>query len=388
MSAAPAKTLATARDRSRSYHAFSLVTLVGRIVRRADARAVRELHDHRTVFQYEGQWLRLAEYLGHLREGALAHKWCHGSATLLDQAYDLTLDKFCHLPSGGRRRGRRGLKRDGPDCRYYFRAFLAHVTKKMELHGKASQLERELVAAQALQAHVLRHFFLSCLECARRSRRLVREHVWQLDGQAVWLWFPVEMMDSLCGQWVDTNAAARTGPSPVEQETLQALIDDAVAQHWLGFGRRSGRRPGGCGELGDGLPWAVAHGLSSDALAEAVAREKADDLAAQRPAIRALGAEKLGQLIRDVFAALSDETYNDGRVAKRFGLSKATFSRFAGSRWCHKGSSAAPVPDLWRNTAHVLAGNSVFAEAARAAGVWARVAAVLPKPAPESHDEP
>ena len=109
MSVVSAKTLATARDRSRSYRAYSLVSLVGRIVRRADTRAVRELHDHRTVFQYEGRWLRLAEYLGQLRAGALARKWCHGDATVLEQAYDLALDKFCRLPSRSSRRGRPGL---------------------------------------------------------------------------------------------------------------------------------------------------------------------------------------------------------------------------------------------------------------------------------------
>lgn len=377
MSAAPAKTRAAARDRSRSYRAYSLVTLVGRIVRRADARAVRELHDHRTVLQYDGRWLRFAEYLGQLRESALARKWCHGDATVLDQAYDLTLDKFCRLPSRSSRCGCPGLKRDGPDCRYYFKAFLEHLGKKIEFRRAKGELERELMAAQALQAHVLRHFYLSCLECIRRAHRLVRGHLRQLDGQALWLWFPAEMIDSRCGEWLGANATTREGVAPAEQDSLQALIDDEVSAHWLGLCRHSGCRSGLHSEHGHELPWAVTHGLSAGGLAEAVAQEKADDLAAQRPAIRALGADKLAQLVRDVFAGLSEGVYDDGHTAKRFGLTKATFSRFAGSRWARKDPSAGPVPDLWRNTAHVLASNLVFVQAARAAGIWKRIEAVL-----------
>ena len=61
-------------------------------------------------------------------------------------------------------------------------------------------------------------------------------------------------------------------------------------------------------------------------------------------------------------------------LAKDFGLSKSTFSRFAGSRWLN---SKKAIPDLWLNTAHVLSTYPVFQEVAKETGVWEQVEATI-----------
>ena len=60
-------------------------------------------------------------------------------------------------------------------------------------------------------------------------------------------------------------------------------------------------------------------------------------------------------------------------------LSKATLSRFAGTKWSAQTDSgrASFVPDLWRNTARTLAGHPDFVVAAKEAGVWQQVQVVL-----------
>ena len=112
-------------------------------------------------------------------------------------------------------------------------------------------------------------------------------------------------------------------------------------------------------------------------LAEIVAREKAENIHNLRPSIGKLGRKKLESMILHIFAELIREDYQDGEVARLFGLNKASFSRFAGSRWST--SRSRKIPDLWQNTAHTVAGNPSFLAAAKEArvGVWERIQAVV-----------
>jgi hypothetical protein len=106
-------------------------------------------------------------------------------------------------------------------------------------------------------------------------------------------------------------------------------------------------------------------------LVSAVSDEKADHIDDLRPSIRRLGADKLRRLIARVFRDLMHPEHRDAAIARDFGLSRATFSRFAGSRW-HEGlDSGEPlrIPDLWQNLAHVMARDPVFLAAATRAGV-------------------
>ena len=109
-------------------------------------------------------------------------------------------------------------------------------------------------------------------------------------------------------------------------------------------------------------------------MAIAVADEKARNISFQRPSIRELGQDRLRSMVLEIFDALQEDEIEDGRMADKYGLSKATFSRFAGVRW-QDGNGI--IPDLWCNTAHVLAGHPVFNEAAQESGVWARVQAAV-----------
>jgi hypothetical protein len=118
-------------------------------------------------------------------------------------------------------------------------------------------------------------------------------------------------------------------------------------------------------------------------LAEAVADEKVKNIQKQRESIRALGKERLEQLILRIFKDLNDGQYKDKEVAEQFGLRKATFSRFAGSRWLQGNS----IPDLWRNTTEVLSTNPTFKEVAINTGVWKDVEATRARAASQGTEE-
>ena len=110
-------------------------------------------------------------------------------------------------------------------------------------------------------------------------------------------------------------------------------------------------------------------------LAQVVAEEKTAHIDEQRQAIKNLGRKMLKDLILKIFESAEDGNITDAELARKFGLSKATYSRFAGSRW-HKSKESSP-PDLWVNTAQVLAMDPDFKETVKAAGAWQQIQSVL-----------
>jgi hypothetical protein len=105
--------------------------------------------------------------------------------------------------------------------------------------------------------------------------------------------------------------------------------------------------------------------------AEFIAREKAASVALQRPAIRALGSDKLAEFVLAVMENLLDKERTEEEIARAFGLSKSAYSRFAGSRWNGvKTNKRGTIADLWVNVSHVLAKNPMFVDVARQAGVF------------------
>ena len=101
-------------------------------------------------------------------------------------------------------------------------------------------------------------------------------------------------------------------------------------------------------------------------LRECVAREKSEHFEDLRPAIRVLGSKGVYSLVLRIFADINEGAYSLSEVAQNFGLSKASLSRFAGPAW--SGDARQEIPDLWANTAHVLAGNALFSEVVENAG--------------------
>ena len=54
-------------------------------------------------------------------------------------------------------------------------------------------------------------------------------------------------------------------------------------------------------------------------------------------------------------------------IANEFGISKATYSRFAGRDW--KNNNNGEVPDLWKNIAQIVTSNHILLETAISVGV-------------------
>jgi hypothetical protein len=130
--------------------------------------------------------------------------------------------------------------------------------------------------------------------------------------------------------------------------------------------------------VSDGLPAGRRDDDPSDALVrqesgleglpQAVADEKASSILSLRPAIQALGKSGVRALVLRIFTDLIEGHYEEKRVAGLFGLSAATLTRFAGSRW--RLAPGVRPPDLWTNVGRWLSSKVPLVEAAKEAGIW------------------
>ena len=359
------------------YRILPLVDLAGIIVNNSDHMALEEFHNNRTLFHYgDSPPLLFTQFLEKLREAALKRDRPGVNAfEIADLAYDLTVDKFSNLPGyqqvAACKNGQKGqkVKRLGSDCRLSFSAFVKYMKKSFRNRKPATQLEEEFRAAKTMQSLVVRHFNFSRLEAKRHGNPFWSRYNWKLKDRMICVWLPVSLKGQERRIWLEKNIPDPDPHREGERERIQGIINKNLTKEKFGplsntHGQADHETPS---DFGDAESF-------QNSLAEFVAEEKADHIKEQRLAIQELGKRKLRQLILSVFENIGSGEYSDARVAKDFGLSKATYSRFAGSQWHKKETS---IPDLWLNTAQVLSKNSVFKEVVEETGFWKKVKATL-----------
>ncbi len=328
-----------------NYRQMPLNDLLSQLVRNQDKAALEEFHNNRTLFQFhEKSKLLFAQFISALRDGCLNTNYGRQA----DEAYDMTLDKFSRLPEEGK----------GINCLLYFKAALNL------LPPNTNPLQSESNLTQILQRMVFRHFKLSLLETQRKGTWT--RYIWKVEGENIPLLLPKELSGSERRKWLENTFTKVQTNRPGERHRLQMAINT----HFQKVSLKSIEDPVIEQSQSD-LPWIICDQLSIDGLAKTLAHEKSDRLFEQRPSIRAMGRKNLKLLIKDIFESVDDKTNRDGAIARKYGLSKASFSRFAGSHWTYPNT-----PDLWKNLANLIAHHPVMKEAAQYHGVWNTVKAI------------
>ena len=318
-----------------SYRQLPLVKLLRQIVDDQDQAALDEFHTQRSVFNhYDDGNLLMAEYLDRLRKNSREQIW--GLCT--DCAYDRTMDKFSRFTHS-----------DGIDCRRYFGSILRSLSRK----GIKNALLAEEELGHSLQRFVCHHFELSLKDCRRQFSDQSR-YEWHHSRGSITLLFPKSFSGSQRRDWLESNFSGVDVNQVGSRDRIQTAIDN-----W--FEQQSQGPVPEVVELGtenSALPWAQADGLNISNLAKQIAEEKADTILEQRPSIQKLGKSGIRNLVLRVFECIDgDSETSDTDLGKEFGLTKPSFSRFAGSAW--KDS----IPDLWQNTAAFVSQSSLYREA-------------------------
>lgn len=353
-----------------------LLLILGLIFEDSNREALDEVHC-RTLFRVGGRPpQRFIDFLGELRDSPAFHRLARFRPGILERAFDLTVDKFTLLPDPCV-----SLKHSGPDCRLYFRAVVDRFLADKATYARRGTVAEETAVAKLLQGQVTRHFGYSCLEARRESDEVRSRYAWYLKGSAIHLRFPMSVSGLDRRAWLEANVPDPDPNRANESQRVQEIVDRLLGVPGvISLGLEAG-------EVADehacnsDLQWVLEHEITAVGLAALVADEKCRNLVSLRPAIRALGEQRLRQLILHAFEGLEQGALRDGELAREFGVSKATLSRFLGNR--RPSDSHASIGDLWRNTAQVLASTPAFVEAARDAGVWSSVESILGDQAPE-----
>lgn len=342
-----------------SYRSLPMAELFRRVADNRDAAALHELHENRIIVRTaDGRNLLPAQYLISLFERNQPALGDHAQ-----RAYDMTIDKFHHLPKGCK----------GVNCAKYFQACYRKFQELLDKHPGMDEAGKEALAASVLRNFMTRHFYLSVRESLRGSDPFVSRYFWHVNGGSLCLLFPKGVCGSIRRVWLESNVTDADPSRPGERRRVQTLIDryfekgrfvgEEYAEEQLASSRIPPvprKKPGP--ELEPGLD-----------LAETVAGEKASIAHTLRPAIRVLGPEKIRELVLRIFTDLELGEYSAERVAKNFGITEPALSRFAGTGWSAKpanGQERFRVPDLWMNLSGLLARNETFGELAKSAGVW------------------
>lgn len=362
------------------YTRMPLIPLVKRIVAFSDHEALVELHERRTIFMHNGMdSLLLVQYVDELRNDAAER----GDGMFADYARDLTVDKFLRMPSSDNYRT--DIKNDGgslggsnTDCRNYYRSFLNGWESQNDGGTLVNGMERELRAAKMLRGLVTRHFRLSLLESLRHKSGIRTRYVWILSGGSISLMMPKTLSGRSRRAWLERNVEHPDPARPGERERVQKIIDDRLGlSQSCGYDETIFYEEEDASCLGHVVTGGILPEITVDGLAIAVATEKVDNIDLQRPSIRELGIGLLKHMILEIFDEIAYGDYYDKGIAQKYDLGKATFSRFAGSRWNRGTGTGGHIPDLWANTARVVAADVDFIAAAKETGVWRNVQQLL-----------
>ncbi|MBC8469727.1 MAG: hypothetical protein ISS77_02535 [Phycisphaerae bacterium] len=351
------------------YNQLSLIELTSRIAQSGDKKALTELHQNRDLFRFkDSRALVIVDFLVKLKNQPQSRRWCNNNQIILEKAFDLTLSKFLNIPDKNSNSSDKP-ETNGPDCRYYYKAYNGRVLSDIQSKNLSDELEIEFMAAKLLQNLVFRHFYLSCLECRRVEQKFIRRICYQYNSQNLYLWIPCAMTSKMFKKWFNQNITNGCG-----QQDIQELIDSSLFSGKL-ITLQSLDSIAKQNIEADVFPALIKEQITTDGLARTVADEKADNIDYQRPAIKSLGRAILKKLILRIFTSLAESTNDYQSILSDFGLSKATFSRFAGTRWTNNNGSQKQVsiPDLWKNTAQILAHHPDFTEAVKKAGLWKNV---------------
>jgi hypothetical protein len=357
------------------YGKLTLLELENRIANSSDKQALKEINDNRQInHQDHKHSFRPAEYIEMLKSQKRAWQWCGHDTMVLEEAYNRTIDKFCNMPD---QTDNEHPKLHGPDCRLYFSACFNYTTILFKENPPANAIEAEIIASKMLRRMIDRQFYFSCLEARRKENKFARRYRWELDQGDLYLLIPWEVPRQRCREWLQANIGQVDPQRHGEKERVQTIIDKLFLKKKIFFLSELHEVEEKLPPDPDALSLMMEEQVTVDGLAETVADEKAENIKDQRRTIQMLGKEKLKKLIHSIFNALAHGEYVEHRIAASYGLSPATFSRFAGVHWNKNCDDVSSVPALWSNVAHTLAGHLKFVMEAKKAGVLKQVSGIL-----------
>lgn len=379
-----------------AYERLDLIELMTRIVE-GDRLALETLvAERRPVFRH-GRPMGLPDWIEAVSQADAVRRSAGDEVVAL--ARDLLYDRFTRLPATASQGTCNGTDAQGVtagassggevlgvDCRNYYRGFLNHLPSSIlppgargrhsGVHSSThqnpamSRIDNNAWIHRRFSGFVNRHWGLCQCEARRRLQRLTVAYDYRMPGATLRLWVPACIPSRQRRAWLERNfgpVCDIADDADQAHHRLQSQINQWL-DHALRERERNLRLEMRDSPFGAGQPLStIERAWTQEGLATTVANEKANAPQRLRTSIAALGAERIKALVLSIFDGITEGTYHPATTARDYGLHKSTLTRFAASRW--QPGDDGPVPDLWLNTAQVLASQARFVAALEEAGL-------------------
>jgi hypothetical protein len=342
------------------YKHLSTFELIKNIVLHSDNIALNQILSTRKLLVLNRKRCLLSEYLWQLKERNFypfifidKNEW--NIDEKIDRTYDRALQKFSVLKPPIITN-----EDEGPYCDNQYRELYKKINE-LKVEGEiCNEFDCEKEIEKILQNIVVRHLKYSWLEVCRQINHFYHRYRWELPTETMELKKPRWKKGNEFRRWLDINVRDGNNEKSLERKQVQKQIYD-----W--FGHPSDMSIDVDNDIRNKLyvlddPIEIMEKEDmGNRFYESIENEKANNIQHLRPSIRKLGKEKVKELVHNILHNFTNDDYTDTTVANEFGLSKATFSRFAGKDW-RKGE-VTETPDLWRNIAHIVNSDPKFQEA-------------------------
>lgn len=332
--------------------------LIERISIQKDVEALNYFISNRKLLSFGKKRVLLPDYLQKLRTSnyysyiRISHRETHLEEKL-DLIYDRTLQKFSVLKDYSN-------EKDGPHCDKQYESLLMQLNNYRVTNPNHSEFEIEKEIETRFKNMVIRHLSYSWLEVCRITNRLYQRYPWEFPNGTIELKKPRGIDGRDFKRWLKENIS---NPDPTlknEKYRIQKEIDDWFGHSaFIDFDSIANVKHGQ-------YDYEETEQYPED-LSTLVAVEKSANLNKLRPSIRSLGEEKVKQFVKKILEAILYNENNDISIANEFGISKATYSRFAGRDW--NSNINGEVPDLWKNLAKIVVSNPILLENAIKLGI-------------------
>lgn len=353
---------------------LSTSEIIKNIALHSDRISLNHLLATRKLFTLDGKRYILPEYLWNLKvrrfypfisisnnEGKVDEK--------IDLTYDRTLQKFSILKPDSSTN-----KDGGPYCDNQYKVLYRKINELISEGMLPNEIQTELEIEKLFKNMIIRHLKYSWLEVCRKTNYSYHRYRWELSDETIELMKPRWIKGNEFRKWLEKNIENTEAQRSPERELVQKQIYE-----WFDYSYDTSMdQESGLTNILDSNEdpiKSVEEEIFRGKFFKEIATEKSSNSHHLRPAIRILGKEKIYQLVYRILNSFGYDEISDANIANDFGLSKATYSRFAGRDW-RKGDSFE-IPDLWKNIANVVASDPVFLEAAIDYGVKESIEFVL-----------
>jgi len=282
----------------------------------------------------------------------------------IDFTYNHIISKFSSFKPGG-------ISHDvkGPFCDAQYKRLYEDLGQAMGNFVETDPLKIERESARLLTRMIYNHIQYSWLEACRHYDPNYVRYRWRRETQILELIRPRGVPVGLFRKWLELEF-------PNKDQLLQRQlpeIRERIRNHYGYFNDHAVNADESIAE--DPIETSIQKNLSHNLIFD-VALEKQTNINEQRPTIRALGSKKLFNLCVEILENYTSKGFSFAKLAKEYGLSKTSLSRFAGTEWT-KDASEGSVSDLWQNMAKVILSDPLFTDAATSLAILPQLKRIL-----------